>query len=725
MKKQEFINGGAGFTAESFDKDAPNNALINDSKNFWFSADGELESCAGTIKATPSIAGDVAMLFGDGYATIGTGGGTAVGNIAKYIGNAALFVTNDDINIIDPSLDGSPINIPFAGSGAVPPLIATSPLVAGVPYIAPWNPDLQEYQAPVPLGVLPQEEAPELIVPLSLGSGFTGKNNGTYAVKAAYVRKDTGGVSLTSPASNTLAVVNSSLLARFPLPTTPRYTRNSPLAWDTNDFWLLYSTPVNFGNTTVYLFLREVNERKLAAESYTNWTAVAGASDTTITLTAEQLSYLFTAGEISDDLVGKTVTSGSDSGVITEVISLTQFKVGSVFVATSGSSLTIGSNITGFSDERLIELEWTENDLIGEIPDINFYPPYTSEEFFDPSFGNICKFIVPLNNVVLLVGTDDGTGIKVSVPNFIEAFPPDYVIHLPETPVGVSYRAEDGYCYVFCKNSVHEIRWTGAVAGAPVAIRTITTSVGTVSQKSFFNANGVLYMLTPDRRVVRVVPGAENDARYDYVFSEPVQSYIKNWNPFNVSLAFDERHNAICLFHEREFLAYHQNLEAWSCPIDWDDFVPSVNVPNGDINNAITYRGVIHLFDTNTSETFLLDRDLAGNEATEICSAVLRFQWNSFNEEFFGKDIKQVQAIASGLDGTTVTVEFYGDLKGSTLGSSGTLVFPAGEKISRLLDRNNGTGRLISTKLSIAACSRATFSFLRLQYNSIRIRSNF
>lgn len=123
----EFLTGSSGFTYEDFDQAAPTNTLILNSRNFWFNPNGQLEQCGGTIVSPISFAGDAAFLFGDGFGTVGTGNGTAFGNAAKYIGNIAVFCTNDDVHIYDPTLGATPFTIPFAGVAASLPLSQLQP----------------------------------------------------------------------------------------------------------------------------------------------------------------------------------------------------------------------------------------------------------------------------------------------------------------------------------------------------------------------------------------------------------------------------------------------------------------------------------------------------------------------------------------------------------------------------------------------------------------------
>lgn len=571
-----------------------------------------------------------------------------------------------------------------------------------MPYIAPWNATLNTFRAPVVLGLLPQEDAPELIQPLSLGSGFTGKNSGLYAIRVSYSRPVTGGESLTSPTSNSLSVANSSLIFKFPTSTTPVYTDNSPLAWDTEDFWTVYATPVNYGNTTVFQYLKEVRERRVASENYTTWTATTGGGSTTITLTAEQLSYLYTYTKIQDWLIGKTVTAGVQTGVITAVNSLTSFVVDATWGTLSGATITIKSLVSGFTDERITENEWTENDLDSTVPPTNFYPPYTSDQFFSgSSFTNIAKFIVPLNNVMLLIGTDSGTGIAVSVPNFIEAFPPDYRLNLPESPIGVSYRAEDGYCYVFCKNSIHEIRWTGAVYGAPVVLRTITTSLGVANQKAVFVHNGIIYLFSSNNRIVRVAP----DGSTDYIFSQPVTPYVNGWNYDAVVAGYDEKRNCILFFHRREFIAYHLDLKTWSSPINLSDFTPGSNIPDGEVSSVVSYRGICHIWD-NTKKIVsgtIVDTHNFSTTIPQFISADI------------GKTVVATYADTSTQTGTVTAVPSTRQITVSFTINTGA--HPIGQAVSIAITEGSTSTYTLDRSLLGVSASNAATACLQFQWN--------
>lgn len=770
-----YVTGSGGYHAKNYDPQAPMNSLIRGSGGFWYSPEGVLESHAGTILASSQLAGDVAFPFGDGYGTIGIGRNDSFGNAVKYVGNALLFVTNNDIKIFDPSLSSSTITVPFAG------------LTAGIPYVAPYK-GSGTFRTPVPIGVAEQIDAPSLLQPLVTAPEFTGLNNGLYALRLSYIRTFTGGESLTSPTSNSVTFTNSSVIIAFPEPTQGRYVDDSTLAWDTNDVWRLYPTPRNFGGTTVFVFLKDVPERRVASENYGAWTAAPSGSDTEITLNTELLTELFTVTELRTWMVGKTVTTdASEVAKIIDVTATNKFIVAGSIAAGSGASLTIKALVDGFSEERLLETEWSENDLSALVPPTLNFPPNTD-----------AKFILPLVNVVILVGTDGGQSIASSVQNFYESYPSTFRLVLPETPIGISAKPEDAYAYILCRESTHEVRWTGATDGAPVALRKIATK-GTAAQKSFTIVDGTIFSFTPDRTIVAISPGGDTDSK----FSAPVIEVIKDWTPELVVAAHDLKHNAIVFFHKREFVSYHIDYGVWGALTTFDAFTPGANIPGNDIATVLTYKGIIHLFDiairiisstgstgidTYTASTgsfgggdigsaillrlpdgsiwqttiidvlggfgataqvaslptnfqsltgtvyaevtdgsptaYYFDRAPDGTQASNEITAVLKYQWNHFERQLLGKTIKQATVIASNMENATIM--FSADGRSTSLGLDYPISFlNSVDFVSNPIDTNDGIGRMISTLLTASDVVRMQVHGIRLSYSTTKIFSRF
>lgn len=773
MRDEYFITGSGGFYAKTYDEKAPMNAIIRGTVGVWYSPEGILVSHGGAIAAPTQLAGDIAFPFGDGYGVIGAGRNNSFGNASKFVGNAALFVSNNEVKILDPSLSASVITIPFTG------------LTAGVPYVAPYRGSGQ-FRTPVPIGVAEQIDAPSLIQPLTIGTGFTGLNNGLYAMRMSYIRTFTGGESLTSPTSNSLNVTNSSILIQFPEPTQGRYVDNSTLAWDTNDVWRLYPTPKNFGNTTVFVFLKDVPERRVASETYGAWTSAVTGSDTEVTLTTDVLTSLFTVTELQTWLIGKTVTfSTTDVAKIIDVTALNKFVVsGTLASGSSGTSLTIKSLVDGFSDERLLEAEWSENDLSDLIPPTNAFTPNTT-----------AKFVVPLVNTVLLVGTDGGQSIACSVQNFYESYPPTFRMVLPETPVGVSYKPEDAFAYIMCKDSTHEARWTGASDGAPVALRKVSNK-GTAHQKSFTVVDGVIFSYTSDKRIVMISPNGETDMR----FSMPVQGLISQWIPELVTVAYDERYNAVVFFHRDEFISYHIGLGVWGSLITWTQFKsPDSDIPNNDIITAISNKGIITIFDvairvigsTGTTTTnvyqsgalstfvgtdvgkaiffqlsdgsthtatitavtgfganaqvdslptnfqsqtgvyaevvdgtptaFYFDRSPDENADSIITQASVKYQWNHFDNQLYGKTINGASVIASNT--SSANLKFGADGDSGAFSETFPVTFGSNKFVSDPVDINVGIGRLITTFIEVDNADRVEFHGIRLEFTVHKMHS--
>lgn len=567
-----------GYTASDPNTELPPDAMIQGSVNVMFAGRLELESVAGWGRTNYggvfNNGGDQSFIVGKGWATIGDELNEGSGNIIEFVGRSLWFTGTGDITVYTP------------GITAVPQALGNSPSQNNIPQIAVLNDTKTGYKVPVQVGLIAQTEAPILAVPAVPSPGFSGKMTGTYAVELTWLRSSTGGESLPSDPSNVVTTSNQTVAVKFPTPS------NSPLP---RDKWRVYGTPSGFGATGPFFFFTEVYERRISSESGTGY--VVTDTVTGGTFNVFQLNPLQT-GFFSTEQIGKRLVIYNAVSVPIHVANITSV----INTTTTVQGVTYGSAVTfspaysggltntthpwgidtgdvGDGSGRQLEMEWFDNELSATQPPTDFFPPATT-----------AKFIAGLGNVIILVGTDDGVGVAVSVPNFPEAFPPDFRFNLPEVPVGVLSRPNDGFFYIVCENSVHIIRWTGAVEGAPVAYRQIADQIGAAQQRAAAQVGQDLYMFTKDKKPARILA----DGSVDTTFGDRIQNDMTNWDANKVIVTYDVKKSYVAYCHVNTKLLYYPAYDVWAAPVDKGE-MEATGTFNGDMVSSFTLSGVIHL----------------------------------------------------------------------------------------------------------------------------------
>lgn len=227
------------------------------------------------------------------------------------------------------------------------------------------------------------------------------------------------------------------------------------------------------------------------------------------------------------------------------------------------SEIAISSLTTVDGVANSVELEWSSGDLIGKpLAPIDDYPPPAA------------VFAVAIEDVVAVIGcygdstsgvsaTSPGTAIAVSLPVFIESFPPDNLLFLPEAPIGVLSRAADGFSFVGCANSMHALLYTG---GTPaLSLRTIWPNTGIAAAHNMcLGEGGRLYALTAQRGFVRIGEDGEPEVKW----SEPVADIISGWTLANAVVGWDDDHQQVVAAHGSTLLGYNPQRDEWSTELD-------------------------------------------------------------------------------------------------------------------------------------------------------------
>lgn len=558
-----------GFTSADPTSSIPADALILGSYNLMYRGQNELETVGGFKRtlygSVPNPGGDLSMLVGKGWAVIGDALGEGAGNITEFIGRSLWFTGVGDIIAYNP------------GITATPQALGNSPVQNFIPQVCVLNQTKTGYTAPFQMGLLKQITAPVMLVS---ATGVNNKLNGTYSMVVTWLRDATGAESLPSPASNIAQYSNQTALVNFPVPTNPVNPR---------DRWRVYGTPSGFGAIGGYFFLQEIFERRLSSETGTGYAVESGTGFNVFRRNPTVTGYF------SSEQIGKRLVIYNNVGAVLHVATVASVTINTFTVkgVTYGDKITFApaysGALTNVSDAwsidsvindangRQILLEWFDNELGASQPPTDFFPPATT-----------ASFIAALGNVMILIGTEDGLGVAVSVPNFPEAFPPDFRMNLSEPPVGVLSRPQDGFLYVVGENSVTELRRTSSDS-SPVAPRVVADQVGAANQRAACMAGNSIYLFTKSKVSARILP----DGSVDTTFGSRVEAIMKTWDETKVSISFDERKSYVAYIHGTTMLLYYPAFDYWATPVDLTKIEQAGKV-TGDIISAFTRGGVIH-----------------------------------------------------------------------------------------------------------------------------------
>lgn len=210
-----------------------------------------------------------------------------------------------------------------------------------------------------------------------------------------------------------------------------------------------------------------------------------------------------------------------------------------------------------------VELEWSSAELTGKdlAPIDDFTPP--------PAV-----FAVAIEDALALIGaygdltsgvsaTNPGTAIAVSLPVFIESFPPDNLLFLPEIPIGV-LPPSDGVAFIGCKNSMHALRYTGG--NPPMSLQPVWQGTGIASQHNMFlGEGGRLYAFSNGKQgLVRI--GVDNEP--ETAWASDVAEETRGWVAENVIGGWDNDHQLAVFGHGKWLLAYNSQINRWCAPLD-------------------------------------------------------------------------------------------------------------------------------------------------------------
>lgn len=278
-------------------------------------------------------------------------------------------------------------------------------------------------------------------------------------------------------------------------------------------------------------------------------------------------------------------------------------------------------------DDRVVEVEFLDNDLLPLDPFEDYYPAESS------------RFIVKMANSMCLIGTgDDGTGVDVSFPNNYEAFTPEWRDWLSEPPVSVATEAELGYFWICTANNVYVAQWTGVTEeSAPVLIEKRSTKIGAIGENASVCVGGMLYLLSPGKTPVRMSPDGQADIFYGARVQEFFRSTIAGQPAFDdtTTMAWDSVNNSIVFTCRDVSIAFQIDTQLWSAPIYSNfDALHSFEI------NGLTYQTA----KTNVGTEGEPDWKLA----TYTWNSGLEYDWNvtsSFYMGRYGRSLKDLTKV--------------------------------------------------------------------------------
>lgn len=208
-----------------------------------------------------------------------------------------------------------------------------------------------------------------------------------------------------------------------------------------------------------------------------------------------------------------------------------------------------------------VELEWSDTSLIGkDLAPILDYPPPAG--VFAAALEDVVAVIGCYGDLVSGVSiTSPGTAIAVSLPVFIESFPPDSLLFLPAPPKGVLSRAADGYVFIGGEGYVAALLYTGGKN--PLSLRVLWPTTGIQNPNNWFlGEGGRLYAATAKKGLIRIDEAGEPDTEW----ARDVADITATWNMADVVGGYDADHNRDVFAHGQTLLCFNPQRGKWDTP---------------------------------------------------------------------------------------------------------------------------------------------------------------
>lgn len=262
-------------------------------------------------------------------------------------------------------------------------------------------------------------------------------------------------------------------------------------------------------------------------------------------------------------VAGADLTYAASVGADRIGIGVTAAGFGSTGPHYEETEIAISSLTTVDTVANSVELEWADPQLVGKsLAPILDYPPPAA--VFGAALEDVVAAIGCYGDIgTALTSTTPGTAIAVSLPVFIESFPPDSLLFLPAPPKGVLGRAADGYVFIAGDGYVAALLYTGGKN--PLSLRVIWPTTGIASANGWFlGEGGRLYAATAKRGLVRINASGEPDT----TFAQKIVDDTASWVMANVVGGFDGDNNRDCFGYLQTIWCFNPDREEWDTPYD-------------------------------------------------------------------------------------------------------------------------------------------------------------
>jgi hypothetical protein len=249
---------------------------------------------------------------------------------------------------------------------------------------------------------------------------------------------------------------------------------------------------------------------------------------------------------------------------------------------------------------RSIELEWADGTPLEILAPIdNYQPP-------------VCTHATQLEDVTCAIGaygdsvsgvtsTAPGNAIAPSLPGFPEAYPPDQLLFLPQSPVHVLQRPADRVAWILMSNSIAALSYTG---GTPaVSLEIVWENIGCSAPHNACLVDGRLYAFAGGK-LVRMGIGGEPEETW----SDAIMREVRGFTAANVVLGYDPTLKILAVCHGSTIYPFHTSSEKWGAPI-------TISGVSGTIQSAVTVNNRL-LITVNNAGTFNLYQFHVGSGST-------------------------------------------------------------------------------------------------------------
>jgi len=210
--------------------------------------------------------------------------------------------------------------------------------------------------------------------------------------------------------------------------------------------------------------------------------------------------------------------------------------------------------------ERTVDFDFINDDLLDITPPKNIEGP--------PAASHGCA----IGPVTVLVGALDGTFVAPSKLLQPGQFDLTQGVNLnpAEPPVRVDSNPDDGSTYVYTRNSIQTLAFTGDEI-TPLSVRTFVSNVGIAGASAACQARTGVYLFSARGRLTRV-SGYE---RAETDFADAVAKYTRDWNAREVVVGEDRELDVVAFCFRQVLLLFYQELGIWSAPLRLAEFVPT------------------------------------------------------------------------------------------------------------------------------------------------------